>query len=67
MTFASYKRRGKFLACLAADWQATGREKLFTIYNEFSFPWVVTYAKTFKLYLFLPSSMNTPTKAKRHT
>jgi len=46
----------------------TGREKLFTNYNAFSFPWVGIYSKTFKLYLFLRSSiMSTPTKAKRST
>ena len=42
----------------AADWQAIGRENLFTNYNAFSFPWVTIYSKTFKLYLFLRSSMS---------
>ena len=55
-------------ACSAADSQATGREKLLTNYNAFSFPWVAIYSKTFKPYLFLCSSiMSTPTKAKRNT
>ena len=77
MTPASYKRThrthalifgGKIFACPAVDWQATGREKLLTNYNAFSFPWVANYSKTFKLYLFLRSStMSTPTKAKRNT
>ena len=78
MTFASYIRRervvrmryfgGKIFACPAVDWQATGREKLFTNYKAFSFPWVAKYSKTFKLYLFLRSSkMSTPTKGKRNT
>ena len=59
---------GKIFICPATDSQATGREKLFTNYNAFSFPWVAIYSKTFKLYLFLRSSiMSTPTKAKRST
>ena len=75
MTFASYIGRERIdYACinfwqenfhLIAPWQ-TGRENLFTYYNAFSFPWVVIYSKTFKLYLFLRSSiMSTPTKAKQ--
>ena len=48
----------------AANWQATGREKLFTNYNAFSFPWVAIDSKTFKLHLFLRSCiMSAPTKA----
>ena len=58
---------GNFFTCPATDWYATGRKKLFTNY-AFSFPWVAIYSKSFKLYLFLHSSiMSTPTKAKRNT
>ena len=67
MTFASYIRRerivthalifgGEIFACPAADWQATGREKLFTNYNALSFPWVAIFEVTLKPLSQSPSS-----------
>ena len=41
---------GKFFVCPEVDWQATGREKLFTNYNAFLFFCVAIYSKTLKLY-----------------
>ena len=53
---------GKIIACPAVDWQVTGGEKLFTNYNEFSFPCPVCFI------CFLRSNtMSTPLKVKRNT
>ena len=52
---------GKIIACPAADWQATGGEKLFTNTTRFVFLSIL-------LYFFLRSvTMSSPLKAKRNT
>ena len=52
---------GKIIACPAADWQATGGEKLFT--NTTCFRFLVYFP-----FFFLSSiTMSSPLKAKRNT
>ena len=52
---------GKIIACPAADWQATGGEKLFTVQRVFVFLSIL-------LYFFLRSiTMSSPLKVKRNT
>ena len=52
---------GKIIACPAADWQATGGEKLFTNTTRFRF---LVY---FALFFLSSITMSSPLKAKRNT
>ena len=75
MTFASHIGRERVDYACVNFWQENfhlprgrlARKSCLQLnYNAFSFPWVVIYSKTFKLYLFLRSSiMSTLTKAKQ--
>ena len=52
---------GKIVACPAADWQATGGEKLFTNTTRFRF---LVY---FALFFLRSITMSSPLKVKRNT
>ena len=52
---------GKIIACPAADWQATGGEKLFTNTTRFRF---LVY---FALFFLRSITKSSPLKAKRNT